>query len=86
MSQTIHPMLNIAVRAARAAGSIINRAALDLDVLQLTLGNPFAGRTAALAARSLGITVIADDDNGAGIISECHEDNNEETIEKGLCK
>ncbi|HWL42407.1 MAG TPA: glycosyltransferase [Ilumatobacter sp.] len=33
--------------------------ALDLDVLQLTLGNPFAGRTAALAARSLGIAVVA---------------------------
>ena len=28
-------MLNIAVRAARAAGSIINRAALDLDVLKV---------------------------------------------------
>ncbi|HET9351983.1 MAG TPA: inositol monophosphatase, partial [Burkholderiales bacterium] len=25
----MHPMLNIAVRAARRAGSIINRAALD---------------------------------------------------------
>ena len=35
MSQTIHPMLNIAVRAARSAGSIINRAALDLDVLKV---------------------------------------------------
>jgi myo-inositol-1(or 4)-monophosphatase len=35
MSQTLHPMLNIAVRAARAAGSIINRAALDLDVLKV---------------------------------------------------
>ncbi len=35
MSQTIHPMLNIAVRAARAAGSIINRAALDIDVLKV---------------------------------------------------
>jgi myo-inositol-1(or 4)-monophosphatase len=35
MSQTIHPMLNIAVRAARSAGAIINRAALDLDVLRV---------------------------------------------------
>jgi myo-inositol-1(or 4)-monophosphatase len=35
MSQTLHPMLNIAVRAARAAGAIINRAALDLDVLKV---------------------------------------------------
>ena len=35
MSPTLHPMLNIAVRAARAAGAIINRAALDLDVLKI---------------------------------------------------
>lgn len=32
------------------------------------------------------IKVVADDDNGVGLIAECHEDNNEETIEKGLCK
>ena len=31
----MHPMLNIAVRAARAAGAIINRAALDLDILKV---------------------------------------------------
>ena len=36
MSQTLHPMLNIAVKAARAAGSIINRAALDVERLQVT--------------------------------------------------
>ena len=35
MSQTLNPMLNIAVRAARSAGAIINRAALDLDVLKV---------------------------------------------------
>ena len=29
----MHPMLNIAVRAARRAGSIINRAALGADAL-----------------------------------------------------
>jgi myo-inositol-1(or 4)-monophosphatase len=28
-------MLNIAIRAVRAAGSIINRAALDLDILKV---------------------------------------------------
>jgi myo-inositol-1(or 4)-monophosphatase len=31
MSQTLHPMLNIAVKAARAAGSIINRAAIGVE-------------------------------------------------------
>ncbi|HEX4599569.1 MAG TPA: inositol monophosphatase, partial [Burkholderiaceae bacterium] len=28
----MHPMLNTAVKAARKAGSIINRASLDLDL------------------------------------------------------
>ena len=31
------------------------------------------------------ITVVADDDNGSGVILECLEDNNTETIEDGLC-
>jgi myo-inositol-1(or 4)-monophosphatase len=35
MSQALHPMLNVAVKAARAAGAIINRASLDLDVLKI---------------------------------------------------
>ncbi len=35
MSSSLHPMLNIAVKAARAAGAIINRASLDLDVLKV---------------------------------------------------
>jgi myo-inositol-1(or 4)-monophosphatase len=33
MTQQLHPMLNIAVKAARAAGSIINRAAIDVERL-----------------------------------------------------
>ena len=36
MSTSIHPKLNIAVKAARTAGTIINRASLDLDLLQVT--------------------------------------------------
>jgi len=40
MSQTLHPMLNIAVKAARTAGSIINRAALDLEVLKIGRKGP----------------------------------------------
>ena len=36
MSQALHPMLNIAVKAARTAGAIINRASLDLDRLQVS--------------------------------------------------
>ena len=34
-SAAMHPMLNVAVKAARAAGSIINRASLDLDDLKV---------------------------------------------------
>jgi myo-inositol-1(or 4)-monophosphatase len=36
MSQALHPMLNTAIKAARSAGSIINRASLDLDLLRVT--------------------------------------------------
>jgi myo-inositol-1(or 4)-monophosphatase len=42
MSQqsTLHPMLNIAIKAARAAGAIINRASLDIDRLTVTSKGP----------------------------------------------
>lgn len=36
MSQALHPMLNVAIIAARKAGSIINRASLDLDQLKVS--------------------------------------------------
>ena len=32
----MHPMINVAVRAAREAGKIINRASLDLDLLRIS--------------------------------------------------
>ena len=35
MSTTLHPMLNIAIRAARAAGAVINRASLDVEKVQV---------------------------------------------------
>ncbi len=40
MSQALHPMLNTAIKAARAAGAIINRASLDLDRLQVNTKAP----------------------------------------------
>lgn len=41
MQQTsLHPMLNVAIKAARAAGSIINRASLDLDILKINTKSP----------------------------------------------
>ncbi|VVD85893.1 inositol monophosphatase [Pandoraea pneumonica] len=36
MQHSQHPMLNIAVKAARAAGKIINRATLDLDTVKVS--------------------------------------------------
>ena len=40
MSQSLHPMLNIAIKAARAAGAIINRGSQDLDLLKVTTTGP----------------------------------------------
>ena len=40
MSQALHPMLNTAVKAARAAGSIINNAARDLDLVKVNTKAP----------------------------------------------
>lgn len=40
MSQALHPMLNIAIKAARSAGAIINRASLDVEKLQVTSKAP----------------------------------------------
>ena len=35
-SPNLHPMVNVAVKAARTAGSIINRAALDLEAVRIS--------------------------------------------------
>jgi len=40
MSTSLHPMLNIAIKAARAAGAIINRGSQDLDLLTVTSKGP----------------------------------------------
>jgi myo-inositol-1(or 4)-monophosphatase len=39
MSSTLHPMLTVAIRAARAAGAIINRAALDVEAVRVSQKN-----------------------------------------------
>jgi myo-inositol-1(or 4)-monophosphatase len=36
MSPNLHPMINVAVKAARTAGSIINRAALDIESVRVS--------------------------------------------------
>lgn len=38
-TNTLHPQLNIAIKAARAAGSIINRAALDIESVRISEKN-----------------------------------------------
>ncbi len=35
-SPNLHPMMNVAIKAARAAGNIINRAALDLEAVRIS--------------------------------------------------
>ena len=40
MSQALHPMLNIAIKAARAAGAVINRASLDLERIGISTKAP----------------------------------------------
>lgn len=37
MSSNLHPMLNVAIKAARAAGTIINRAALDVESVRVSV-------------------------------------------------
>ena len=37
MSSNLHPMLNVAIKAARTAGTIINRAALDVESVRVTV-------------------------------------------------
>ncbi len=37
MSSNLHPMLNVAIKAARAAGAIINRAALDVESVRVSV-------------------------------------------------
>src|SRR6476660_4514923 len=36
MSPNLHPMLNVAIKAARSAGAIINRAALDVEAVRIS--------------------------------------------------
>ena len=71
MSQALHPMLNIAVKAARAAGSIINRAALDLEVVRVgTKGpNDYVSEVDQAAETAI-IDVLLEAYPGHGILAE----------------
>jgi myo-inositol-1(or 4)-monophosphatase len=67
----LHPMLNIAVKAARAAGSIINRASLDLDkvAVQTKSANDFVTEVDEQAERAI-IETILQAYPGHGILAE----------------
>ena len=40
LQTSLHPMLNVAIKAARAAGALINRASLDLEALRINTKSP----------------------------------------------
>jgi myo-inositol-1(or 4)-monophosphatase len=71
MSQALHPMLNIAVKAARAAGAIINRAALDLDLLKVNTKGPndFVSEVDQAAEQAI-IEILLQAYPGHGILAE----------------
>jgi myo-inositol-1(or 4)-monophosphatase len=71
MSQALHPMLNTAVKAARLAGAIINRAALDLEVLKIGKKGPNDYVTEVdQAAENIIIQTLLEAYPGHGILAE----------------
>jgi len=71
MSQALHPMLNIAIKAARAAGAIINRASLDVDRLTVTAKshNDFVTEVDQAAEHAI-ISTLLEAYPGHGILAE----------------
>ncbi len=71
MSQALHPMLNTAIKAARSAGAIINRASLDLDLLKVNTKSPRDFVTEVdLAAETIIIDTLLGAYPGHGILAE----------------
>ena len=71
MSQALHPMLNVAVKAARAAGAIINRASFDVDTLRVNTKAPndFVTEVDQAAERAI-IETLLGAYPGHGILAE----------------
>ena len=71
MSQALHPMLNVAIKAARTAGALINRASLDLDLLKVTTKstNDFVTEVDQAAERAI-IETLLTAYPGHGILAE----------------
>jgi myo-inositol-1(or 4)-monophosphatase len=60
-SPNLHPMINVAVKAARTAGSIINRAALDVEAVRISQKqvNDFVTEVDHAAEQSIIETLLA---------------------------
>ncbi|OYV00127.1 MAG: inositol monophosphatase, partial [Burkholderiales bacterium PBB5] len=71
MSTSLHPMLNIAIKAARAAGAIINRGSQDLDLLKVNTKGPndFVSEVDR-AAEAVIIETLLEAYPGHGILAE----------------
>ncbi len=71
MSQALHPMLNVAIKAARSAAAIINRASLDVDLLKVDTKSPndFVTEVDQAAERAI-IETLLDAYPGHGILAE----------------
>lgn len=71
MSQALHPMLNIAVKAARAAGAIISRASLDVGLIKVNTKSPndFVTEVDQAAERAI-IETLLTAYPGHGILAE----------------
>ncbi|MFZ2217996.1 MAG: inositol monophosphatase family protein [Rhodoferax sp.] len=59
-SPNLHPMINVAIKAARAAGSLINRAALDVESVRISqkLVNDFVTEVDHAAEKSIIETLL----------------------------
>jgi myo-inositol-1(or 4)-monophosphatase len=71
MSQALHPMLNIAIKAARTAGALINRASMDVDLLRISskAPNDFVTEVDQAAERAI-IDILLAAYPGHGILAE----------------
>jgi myo-inositol-1(or 4)-monophosphatase len=71
MSQALHPMLNVAIKAARTAATIINRASLDVDLLKVNTKAPndFVTEVDQAAEQAI-IEVLLTAYPGHGILAE----------------
>ena len=60
MSSNLHPMLNVAIKAARAAGALINRAALDVEAVRISQKqiNDFVSEVGHAAERAIIETLL----------------------------